>query len=59
MRDRRGPSGIDILQKTKIFLTGFKSHLEHNGALFPVDELPEEWEAPCPYPDWMDESIFG
>ncbi len=47
-----------ILQKTKIFLTAFKSHLEHNGALISVDDLPNDWEAPCPYPDWIDEAIF-
>ncbi|MFC1606626.1 hypothetical protein ACFL47_01540 [Candidatus Latescibacterota bacterium] len=47
-----------ILKKTRIFLTAFKSHLEHNGAMLDVDSLPDEWEAPCPYPDWLDESIF-
>ncbi|MHB9028978.1 MAG: Gfo/Idh/MocA family oxidoreductase [Candidatus Latescibacterota bacterium] len=47
-----------ILRKTKIFLTGFKSHLEHQGALLPVDSLPEDWEAPCPHPDWIDEKMF-
>lgn len=47
-----------ILGKTKIFLTGFKSQLEHNGAMIRVDDLPEDWEAPFPYPDWIDESIF-
>ena len=48
-----------ILQKTKIFLTAFKSHLEHKGALIPVDDLPDDWEAPSPYADWIDERIFG
>ena len=47
-----------ILQKTRIFLTAFKSHLEHDGALIKVSELPDNWEAPCPYPDAIDESIF-
>lgn len=47
-----------ILRKTKIFLTAFKSHLEHNGALIKVDDLPDDWEAPSPYADWIDESIF-
>jgi len=23
-----------------------------------VDDLPEDWEAPTPYPDWIDETIF-
>jgi len=48
-----------ILKKTRIFLTGFKSHLEHNGAMVRVDDLPEDWKAPCPHPDWIDESIFN
>ena len=47
-----------ILKKTKIFLTAFKSHLEHNGSMIPVNELPYDWEAPSPYADWIDESIF-
>ncbi len=48
-----------ILRKTKIFLTAFKSHLEHNGALIRVDDLPDDWEAPSPYANWIDESIFS
>ena len=47
-----------ILKKTKIFLTGFKSHLDHNGAMLSVADLPEDWEAPSPYSDWIDEEIF-
>ena len=47
-----------ILDKTRIFLTGFKSHLEHNGSMVNVADLPDDWEAPCPYPDWLDESMF-
>jgi hypothetical protein len=47
-----------ILKKTRIFLTGFKSQLEHNGAMLRVANLPEDWEAPSPYADWIDESIF-
>ncbi len=47
-----------ILKKTKIFLTAFKSHLEHDGAMIPVDDLPYDWEAPSPYADWVDESVF-
>ena len=47
-----------ILQKTRIFLTGFKSLLDHNSAMLNVADLPEEWEAPTPYPDWIDETIF-
>jgi len=48
-----------ILRKTQIFLTGFKSHLDHGGAMTRVADLPEDWEAPSPYPGWIDESIFG
>jgi hypothetical protein len=48
-----------ILKKTQIFLTAFKSHLEHNGALIPVDSLSEDWTAPNPHPGWIDERIFG
>ncbi|MFC1694230.1 Gfo/Idh/MocA family oxidoreductase [Candidatus Latescibacterota bacterium] len=47
-----------ILKKTRIFLAAFKSHLEHNGAMIPVDDLPDDWEAPSPYADWIDEAIF-
>ena len=48
-----------ILKKTQIYLTGFKSHLEHDGAMVEVDNLPDDWTAPNPYPDWIDEGIFG
>jgi len=47
-----------ILKKTKIFVSGFKSHLEHNGAFIPVADLNDDWEAPCPYPDCIDEKMF-
>jgi predicted dehydrogenase len=47
-----------ILKKTRIFLAGFKSQLEHNGAMVRVADLPEDWEAPTPFPDWIDEEIF-
>ena len=48
-----------ILKKTRIFLTGFKSHLDHGGALTAVDSLPDDWTAPTPMPGWIDEAIFG
>ena len=48
-----------ILRKTQIFLAGFKSHLEHGGALYPVDDLPDDWTAPSPMPDWIDDAIFN
>ncbi|MFC1552112.1 Gfo/Idh/MocA family oxidoreductase [Candidatus Latescibacterota bacterium] len=34
----------EILQHTKIFLAGFKSHLDHNGAMYTVDDLPDDWK---------------
>ncbi len=48
-----------ILQKTRIFLAAFKSHLEHEGGMIDVDSLPDDWEAPCPYADWLDPKMFG
>jgi len=48
----------DILRKTRIFLTGFKSHIDHGGIMVPVNSVSDNWEAPSPYPDWIDESIF-
>ncbi|MHB9029411.1 MAG: Gfo/Idh/MocA family oxidoreductase [Candidatus Latescibacterota bacterium] len=47
-----------ILDKTRIFLTAFKSNLEHGGAMIRVADLPEDWKAPTPRPNWIDESIF-
>ncbi|MDP2983739.1 MAG: Gfo/Idh/MocA family oxidoreductase [Candidatus Latescibacter sp.] len=47
-----------ILHKTRIFLAGFKSHLEHKGQMIRVAELPDDWEAPAPRPDWINEDIF-
>lgn len=47
-----------ILEKTRIYLAGFYSHMEKGGRMVSLDELPEDWVAPSPYPDWIDESIF-
>jgi hypothetical protein len=47
-----------ILQKTRIFLAGFKSHLEHNGQMVRVADLPDDWKAPTPKPDFINEEIF-
>ncbi len=47
-----------ILKKTQIYLAAFKSHVDHNGAMYRVADLPEDWVAPNPYADWIDESIF-
>jgi hypothetical protein len=48
-----------ILRRRRIFLAGFEPLIEHDGAMIRVADLPEDWEAPCPYPDWIDEKIFG
>ncbi|MCE5248664.1 Gfo/Idh/MocA family oxidoreductase [bacterium] len=47
-----------ILDKTRIFLAAFKSHVDHGGAMIRVSDLPEDWEAPAPRPNWIDEAIF-
>ena len=47
-----------ILKKTQIYLAGFKSHMDHDGAMVKVDDLPDDWTAPNAHPDWIDESIF-
>jgi hypothetical protein len=47
-----------ILQKTRIFLTGFKSHVDHKGQMIRVADLPDNWEAPHFVPNWIDEKIF-
>jgi len=56
---RKMPFTYDqILLQNRIFLAGWKSHLDHGGMLYAVNDLPDDWEAPAVYPDWMDESIF-
>ncbi len=47
-----------ILKKTQVFLTAFKSHLEHGGAPVKVADLPENWTAPIARPNWIDPAIF-
>ena len=47
-----------ILEKTRIFLTAFKSHVDHGGQLVKVSDLPDDWTAPNHAADWIDESIF-
>ncbi len=47
-----------ILEKTRVFLTGFYSAVEKGGAPVKVDDLPEDWTAPGPGADWGKE-LFG
>ena len=40
-------------------LEELQKYAQENGEhYFGIDDLPDDWEAPCPYPDWIDESIF-
>lgn len=41
-----------ILEKTRVFLTGFYSAVEKGGAPVRVADLPEDWTAPGPGLDW-------
>ena len=52
----------DILTKTRIFLSAWKSHVDHDGA--PVDPaaLPRNWKGPLMYftrPDRYPKGFFG
>lgn len=49
----------NILIKTHIFLAGFKSAIERNGAWVSLAEVPEEWTAPNLYPDYIPKDYFG
>ena len=48
----------NIRKKTAVFLAGYKSYSEHNGAAVDVASLPLDWTAPLPQPGWIDESMF-
>jgi predicted dehydrogenase len=41
-----------LLEKTRVFLTGFYSAAEKGGAPVKTAELPEDWTAPGPGADW-------
>ena len=57
---RKMPWSYDyILDKTRIFLGGFKSHLEPDSAFVKVGEITGDRKTLCPHPDWIDASIFG
>lgn len=47
-----------VRKKTEIFLTGFYSALERNGAPVDVGSVPIDWRARPVKPDWIDESMF-
>ena len=50
---------LDIIRKkTQTFLAGYYSHLEHAGALIPVDSVPLDWAPRYYKPGWIDESMF-
>lgn len=47
-----------ILEKTRIFLSGYKSFIDHGGAPVNVKDLPDEWTAPNPYPGYFPDGYF-
>ena len=47
-----------IRKKTEIFLTGFYSAIERNGAPVNVGTVPADWRAIPAKPGWIDESMF-
>jgi predicted dehydrogenase len=47
-----------IRKKTEIFLTGYKSYLEHGGAPVKVGTVPVDWKIPPVKPDWIDDAMF-
>ena len=52
----------DILSKTRIFLSAFKSHIDHNGGPVEPDKLPRSWKAPAKWftkPDRYPRGFFG
>ncbi len=48
----------NIRKKTAVFLAGYKSYLEHNGAAVDVASLPMDWSPPLFKPDHIDEGMF-
>lgn len=48
----------NIRAKTRIWLAAYYSHLERNGGLVDVADLPPDWRAPYPQPDRYDEKMF-
>jgi predicted dehydrogenase len=48
----------NIRKKTQVFLAGYYSFIERGGAPVSLDEVPLDWSAPHPKPNWVDESIF-
>ena len=39
----------EILEKTAMFISAFRSHLEMKGEMVEIDTLPEEWAIGSPY----------
>jgi len=48
----------NIRKKTAVFLAGYKSYSEQNGAAVDVASLSPDWKAPMIKPDWIDEKMF-
>ena len=39
--------------------TDIRVPTELGGGMVAVDDLADEWKAPNPWPDWLDDSMFG
>lgn len=48
----------NIRSKTQLFLAGYYSHLECNGALVSLASVPYDWSPPHFKPGWIDASLF-
>ena len=48
----------EVRKKTEIFLTGYYSHLERNGAAVSVGSVPADWSPPHPKPGLIDAAMF-
>lgn len=48
----------DILEKTRVFLAGFRSVLD-GGKIVRLEEVPEDWEAPVELPDKAGDPTVG
>lgn len=48
-----------IRKKTQLFLAGYYSHLERNGAFVSVDSVPVDWSPRYHKPGWIDDKMFG
>lgn len=48
----------EILRKTRIFLAGYKSFIDHKGDPLSIELLPDAWTAPNPHPGYYPDRYF-